>query len=681
MNRKILIDAAFPEETRVALIQNNILLNIDRETTSYKQLRGNIYLAKVIKVEPSLQAAFVNYGGDRHGFLPFSDIHPDYYNIPESDKTDLMRVRFFGLQETKVVGHITRPENEEVTAEDFEIENLVKISEDGQVLESQDDIINEFEKNNQIEATQTLDDQRLETSEDKYTQLDEDSEENITVNAYYKNYKIEDVIRDGQYLLVQVLKEERGEKGVALTTYISLAGKYCVLMGNVTGKGGISKKITNLRDRKILKNILHTINPDNHESVIIRTAGIGRKPEDILRDYLYLHRLWDIIVKTALSSKAPTFIHSEDDLIRRTIRELCDDTVDEIIVEGENVCKTVKYLLKVIIPEENISVKQYNGKTPLFNKLGIENQVIELYNNKIILPSGGSIVIDQTEALVAIDVNSGKSTREKNIEETALMTNLEAAEEIARQIKLRDIGGLIVIDFIDMAEAKNRRTIERALRDATSTDKAKIQIEKLSNLGLLEMSRQRINASLGERVNEICPFCEGRGKVKSKNIAVLNILRSIKYIARDKNIKVITVLTSLENVLYLLNYKLSDISGIEQDYEVKIMLDVGNNLKNNDFEIQKRTELSDEEKSNLNPLQLKGKVNEMMNEESLHNVKEKDIQEYNFNNNCYQTPKPKPLVARATSNRNKTPNTSSRKKNNGTGSGFIQKFTSLFKFK
>lgn len=629
MSKKILIDAAFPEETRVALLENDVVQNLDREISSIKQLKGNIYLAKVIRVEPSLQAAFINYGGDRHGFLPFSDIHPDYYNIPEDKKTDLTAVNFFNLEDEDK--NLKMYEDEEITeakTEDFEVENFVKIDDEGQVLENIDDIQKEFEAENSTEG-QLVNELDLKDND----MIDDNETEQI--DTYYRNYKIEDTIKEGQYLLVQVLKEERGEKGVALTTYISLAGKYCVLMGNVLGKGGISKKITNLRDRKILKNILYTLNPNNKKSVIIRTAGIGKKPEEILRDYIYLTRLWDIIKQTVLESTAPTFIHSEDDLIKRTIREVCDDKVNEIIVEGQEDYKTIKSLLNLIIPEQKIQVKLHNEKIPLFHKMEIEEQVSELYNNKILLPSGASIVIDQTEALVTIDVNSGKSTKEKNIEETALATNIEAAKEIARQLKLRDIGGLIVIDFIDMFETKNRHAVEKAMRDATAYDKAKIQIDRISMLGLLEMSRQRINASYNERVSETCPFCQGRGKVKAKNIAVLNILRAIKYAAKDKNSKVIYVYSSEENIIYLMNYKRNEIKEIEQIYNIKIFFNISDEIIDNNFEIKKRQSLTSEEELNLNPSQPQGKVNQMFNDAESYSLNENEIEKYEFKEECY----------------------------------------------
>lgn len=506
MSNKLLIDAAFPEETRVVLLnEKNILENIDEETSSIKQLKGNIYLAKIIRVEPSLQSAFINYGGDRHGFLPMSDIHPDYYNIPEERKTDLSAVKFLNIEDKQYVLDCEDDEAVEATEEDFEEENLVKLDENNEpIIDNEITIVEENKEiENNINDGGIIDDM-AEISDDN-VDIDDADGDNVVKYNDFRKYKIEDVLKEGQYLLVQVLKEERGNKGVALTTYLSVAGKYSVLMANVEGKGGISKKITNLRDRKILKNILNTLNPDNSKSVIIRTAGVGKKPEEILRDYVYLLRLWGAIKQTALESVAPAFLHSEDDILKRAIRDLCNDKVKEIIVEGNNAFKTIKTLTKLIMPEQKAIVKEHTDKIPLFHKYKIEDQINQLCTNRVDLPSGGSIVIDQTEALVTIDVNSGKSTKESSVEEMAVMTNMEAAKEIAKQLRLRDIGGLIVIDFIDMFENKNRRSVERLMRDETLIDKAKIQIDRISMFGLLEMSRQRIGASFSEKISEKCP--------------------------------------------------------------------------------------------------------------------------------------------------------------------------------
>lgn len=677
--KRILVDGAFQEETRVAVMDGNILTSLDREISTIKQLKGNIYLAKVIRVEPSLQAAFINYGGDRHGFLPFSDIHPDYFNIPEEKKNDLSEVKFFNAEDKdKEIKIVFDEDVEEAKSEDFEEENYVKIDELGNVIETEKNTVEEDFLDETKETTDS-DDQKT-PSFDEHVNVED-------IYTKYKDYKIEDVIKEGQYLLVQVLKEERGEKGVALTTYITLAGKYCVLMGNVVGKGGVSKKITNLRDRKILKNILATLNPENDKSIIIRTAGIGKRPDEILKDYIYLVRMWNAIKQITLETKAPAFIHSEDDLVKRTIRELCDDKVEEIIVEGQEAFRSIKNLTKLMIPEQKLTVKFYNEKVPLFNKMDVESQVAELYNNKVSLPSGGSIVIDQTEALVAIDVNSGKATKEKSIEETAVTINVEAAKEIARQLKLRDIGGLIVIDFIDMFEYKNRRTVEKAMRDFTANDKARIQIDRISTLGLLEMSRQRINASYGERISETCPCCDGKGKVKSRGVAVLSILRGIKYAIKDGKNNVVYVYTSEENVLYLINYKAKDIKQIEDDYNVKIFLRIDNGIKNNDFEIVKRQSLTEEENLNLNPRQIKGKANEVLDDEDYYMMDDCECKKYEFNDNCYfeDNSNTKQNQNNVVKQQNKKNNNNQPKKknnknrsNNKTNKSFLNKIFGIF---
>lgn len=635
-NNKLLIDAAFPEETRVVLLNsNNVIENIDEETSSIKQLKGNIYLAKIIRLEPSLQSAFINYGGDRHGFLPMSDIHPDYYNIPENRKNDLTAVKFINVEEKEYLvdcddGAIDAGE------EDFEEQNLVELDENNEPI-----INNEIKSNNEIEDLSNVDNSKdfncindnLEINDDVNDETNSDCNENIVKYNDFRKYRIEDVLKEGQSIIVQVLKEERGNKGVALTTYLSIAGKYSVLMANIEGKGGISKKIVNLRDRKILKNILNTLNPDNSKSIIIRTAGIGKKPEEILRDYIYLSRLWGIIKKTAVETTAPVFLHSEDDILKRSIRDLCNDNIKEIIVEGNKGFKTIKNLVNLIIPEQKAIVKEHLDKIPLFYKYKIEDQITQLCSNRVELPSGGSIVIDQTEALVTIDVNSGKGTKEKSVEEMALTTNIEAGKEIARQLRLRDMGGLIVIDFIDMFENKNKRIVEKTIRDETSIDKAKIQIDKITIFGLLEMSRQRIGASFSEKISEKCPNCDGHGIVKSRYIAANNILRAIKYATKEKYVKVVNVITSSNIINFIFNYKRNEIINIEKTYNINILFTTDENKQNNGFEITRRDGLTEEEKLNLYPIQSIGKVNELFDDDTLY-AGNNDV-DIDFSNDCY----------------------------------------------
>lgn len=669
MSKKILIDGAFKEETRVALVEDNVLQNYDREDFNFKQLKGNIYLAKVTRIEPSLQAAFIDYGGDRHGFLPFSDIHPDYYNIPKSEIKNLKEVKFFqtndelnDIEEEKVEELDKNSEENIDNLENTNVESLDNnnIQADGVFVtdsnsetilvntenEQLDDntlnnIVNKDEGNVSIENTdKILDDNLSNNNEDSDVDLipnysvDEETDI-INNNIVEPQYKIEDVIKEGQYLLVQVLKEERGNKGVAMTTYISIAGKYCVLMVNTPGRGGVSKKITNINDRKILKSILRSLKVSEDKSIILRTAGVGKKPEDILKDYLYLIRLWKTIKETTLESKAPAFIHAEDDIIKKTIRDLYTDDIDEIVVEGEDTFKSVASLAKIISTTKNPVVKLHTDKVPLFQSYSIENQLLELYNNKVNLPSGGSIVIDQTEALVAIDVNSGKATKEKTVEEMAVATNVEAAKEIARQLKLRDLGGLVVIDYIDMFELKNRRIVEKAMRDAMATDRARIQIARLSIFGLMELSRQRLGASFMERSSEVCPRCSGKGKIKSKEIVALSILRAIKYASNDKQINVVVVETTLDLCDYLLNFKRREINNIEKDYGIYVFVEVNEHMEDNNYTLKKRKGLTPEEKRELEPQQKVGKVNLSFDDES-YSVSNADIKKYKFDEEIYE---------------------------------------------
>lgn len=668
MSKKILIDGAFKEETRVALVENDILQDYDREDFNFKQLKGNIYLAKITRIEPSLQAAFIDYGGDRHGFLPFSDIHPDYYNIPYDEIKNLKAVKFF--QDNDDSGKVNGNDAENKTSNEINVDS--EFNKDV-VLENKDEDKNKEEENknlndqnnehlngqvseykDKIEHLRSVSydiDIKTISNGDNSSNIDTipnysvDEEADDIRNNVYSQYKIEDVLKEGQYLLVQVLKEERGNKGVAMTTYISIAGKYCVLMVNNPGRGGVSKKITNITDRKILKSILRSLNVSGDKSVILRTAGVGKKPEEILKDYLYLTRLWKAIKDATFDCKTPTFIHAEDDIIKKTIRDLYTDDTDEVIVEGENVFKSVKSLLKIISGTHDVNVKLYTDKIPLFQKYNIEGQLLDLYNNKVILPSGGSIVIDQTEALVAIDVNSGKATKEKTVEEMAVATNIEAAHEIARQLKLRDLAGLVVIDYIDMFELKNRRIVEKAMRDAMSTDRARIQIARLSIFGLMELSRQRLGASFMERSSEVCPRCKGKGKIKSREIVALSILRSIKYAILDKQINVVTVETTPELYDYLLNFKRNEISQIEKDYEIYIFIEANENIDDNDYNIKKRKGLTVDEKNELDPQQKLGKVNLDYGNDEIYSISNSDIKKYKFDEdicgNCEKTIQPK----------------------------------------
>lgn len=567
MNKTIIIDAAHKEETRVAVLENGILQDFDREALTIKQIKGNIYLAKVTRVEASLQAAFVDYGSDRHGFLPFSDIHPDYYQLSDAERQKI---------------------------KDLTKESISRAPEE------------EIENSNQSSNDETSG----ETIVGSYA-VEEETDRQSSISNFYKRYNIQDVIKPNQVVLVQVLKEERGNKGASMTTYISLAGKYCVLMANTPNKGGVSKKVDNFRDRKTLRAILDDLQVPTEKSVIIRTAGVGKKPEDIKRDYDYLARLWNSIRETVLTSEAPCFIHAEDDVIKKCIRDVYNDSVSELVVEGKAAFEAVTNFVKLTTPEGLSKLKLHDDRVPIFNKYKVEQQISGLYEKQVSLPSGGSIVIDHTEALVAIDVNSGKANRETGVEETAYNTNLEATKELARQLRLRDLAGLIVIDFIDMYDQRHRRTVERALRDAMQHDRARIQLGRISNFGLLEMSRQRLGASFFETITDPCTHCNGTGYIRSVEIIAVSILRAIRHSCADRQAGAIHVYTSSEVLAYILNYKRNEINATEKSYDVHIFLHNDENAGINGFNIKKRKGLSDDEKRELEMEVSTGKVNQL----------------------------------------------------------------------
>ncbi len=594
----IIIDGAYREERRVAVLQNGILQDFDREALAIKQIKGNIYLARVTRVEQSLQACFVDYGSDRHGFLPFGDIHPDYYQISESER-----------QKLKELNNSQNPNR-------FEDEDSV------------------YQQNPTSKDNFNDDDKEESFSTGAYSVEDETAGYQGNIHSIYKRFNIQEVIKPNQLVLVQVVKEERGNKGASMTTYISIAGKYCVLMANTPNKGGVSKKVDNFRDRKILRSILNEINIGNDRSIIIRTAGVGKKPEDIKRDCEYLNRLWDNIKDASLTSKAPTFIHAEDDVIRRCIRDIYNENVDEVIVEGEESFETVMSFVKLTMPNFNHNIKLHDDRIPIFNKYRVEQQISALYEKQINLPSGGSIVIDHTEALVAIDVNSGRATKESGVEETAYMTNLEASKEIAKQLRIRDLAGLIVIDFIDMYDQKNRRNIERALRDALQNDRARIQLGRISVFGLLEMSRQRLGASFFETITEPCKHCSGTGYVRSIEIMAVSILRAIRHACSDKQAGVIYIYTSAEAIAYIMNFKKTEIISTEKNYNIHIFMHPADDIGSQGFTIKKRKSLSDEEKREFDMQVTTGKVNQLNIEKTyLDNLQDEDSIENDRNHN------------------------------------------------
>ncbi|RED53661.1 Rne/Rng family ribonuclease [Aestuariispira insulae] len=521
MAKRMLIDATHPEETRVTVVSGNRLEEFDYETETRRQLKGNIYLAKVTRVEPSLQAAFVEYGGNRHGFLAFSEIHPDYYRIPVGDREELVEE-----------DQIDDDENGDDTESDKPVEEL-----------GGDEAVDEVEENAHRRP-------RLK-----------------------RQYKIQEVIKRRQVLLVQVVKEERGNKGAALTTYLSLAGRYCVLMPNTSRGGGVSRKIVNPADRKRLKKILAELTMPQGMAVIVRTAGAERSRAEIKRDFDYIFKLWDDIRTRTLEASAPALIHEEANLIKRALRDLYAKDMEEILVAGDEGYRTAKNFMKSLIPSHAKKVQPYRDQAiPLFQRYQVESQLAAIHEPTVMLRSGGSIVMHQTEALVSIDVNSGKATRERHIEETALKTNLEAAEEIARQLRLRDMAGLIVIDFIDMEEGRNDQAVERKLKETLKKDRARIQVGRISPFGLLEMSRQRLRPSLLEAITQSCPHCGGTGYIQSTDSAALSVLRAIEEEGLRRRSSEITVTVNPDVALYILNNKRGVLGEMEANYGFELTI-------------------------------------------------------------------------------------------------------------
>ncbi|WP_375359359.1 ribonuclease E/G [Candidatus Tisiphia endosymbiont of Neophilaenus lineatus] len=574
MSKKIIVDANFPNETRVVLLNHsNNIEDIEYETAIKQQIKGNIYLAKVIRVEPALQAAFIDYGPDKSGFLSFNEIHPYYYNVPVSDLKSLTSIN--KLQEISLL---------DITQDDF-VESETK-RDYNPIIDSEEIDLNAIERlvDEKIQVEFNLDvlDNDIETISVDKSDREEDNKQ--------KQYKIQEVIKKGQVMLVQVTKEERANKGASFTTFISLAGKYCVLMANTPLQNGVSRKISNADERKRLKNIVSKITANNNSSgssIIIRTAGAGCTTLDIKRDYDYLARLWNKIRENTLKSVAPCFIHEEDGLIQKVIRDMCDPTVKELIIQGSGAYQNAVKFMKDILPIDLVKLKEYKNKVPIFTKFAVEEQLAKLYQPVFALPSGGYIVINPTEALISIDVNSGKATSEKNIEETALKTNLEAAREIARQIKLRDLSGLVVIDFIDMYEARNRRIVERSFKEFLSRDRARIQTAHISQFGLLEMSRQRLSPSFLESNSSICSYCNGKGLVRADESNAMLILRTVENEIFNENIDLVNIFANIHSVIYLLNNKRSEISLIEDKYNLKLKFHVDPSATSDNYSIEK----------------------------------------------------------------------------------------------
>ncbi|TGQ31886.1 ribonuclease E/G [Mesorhizobium sp. M00.F.Ca.ET.216.01.1.1] len=666
MPNKMLIDASHPEETRVVVVRGNRIEEFDFESQDKKQLKGNIYLARVTRVEPSLQAAFVEYGGNRHGFLAFSEIHPDYYQIPVADRQALLRAEAQEAQDeededSEGDDHQSRDRarrgrrrggknrdrgehkrdagaadseagaaDSEAGAADFD-ENGDAVTAESPASENADtssdtaghhdeaadhgetspseggptsiaasieaDVISEAVRQAEPngEATSTDDDRGM-LEEVQPSHPDDHEVESVGAEdaleevrnrrkPVRRQYKIQEVIKRRQILLVQVVKEERGNKGAALTTYLSLAGRYSVLMPNTARGGGISRKITNAQDRKRLKEVVADLEVPQGMGVILRTAGESRTKAEIKRDYEYLMRLWENVRNLTLQSTAPALVYEEGSLIKRSVRDLYNKDIDEILVSGEDGYREAKDFMRMLMPSHAKVVQPFRDTTPIFVRNGIEAQLDRMLQPQVTLKSGGYIIINQTEALVAIDVNSGRSTKEHSIEDTALHTNLEAAEEVARQLRLRDLAGLIVIDFIDMEENRNNRSVEKRLKDHLKNDRARIQVGRISHFGLMEMSRQRIRASVLESTMKPCPHCGGTGHVRSDSSVALMVVRAIEEFLLKDSRSHITVRTPAATALYVLNHKRSTLVELEHRFGVTITLEADDSVGSQHYAI------------------------------------------------------------------------------------------------
>ncbi|MGN6763920.1 MAG: Rne/Rng family ribonuclease, partial [Rhizobiaceae bacterium] len=634
MPNKMLIDASHPEETRVVVTRGNRIEEFDFESQDKKQLRGNIYLARVTRVEPSLQAAFVEYGGNRHGFLAFNEIHPDYYQIPVADRQALLKAeadaaeaedaeedsaeRGNGRRRRRGGKGRGRGRPEQKAAESADTaetgDGSPSVEDEAQAVEANGDehhedggpamaesaaadvVSEEIEANGDETAGDETDGNGAEgdeehdpSAEHNGTASDEHEVESVGAEdaldeaqhrrrSMRRTYKIQEVIKRRQILLVQVVKEERGNKGAALTTYLSLAGRYSVLMPNTARGGGISRKITNAQDRKRLKDVVKDLDVPQGMGVILRTAGENRTKAEIKRDYEYLMRLWENVRSLTLQSTAPALVYEEGSLIKRSVRDLYNKDIDEILVAGDEGYREAKDFMRMLMPSHAKVVQPYRDPTPIFARNGIEAQLDRMLQPQVTLKSGGYIIINQTEALVAIDVNSGRSTKEHSIEDTALQTNLEAADEVARQLRLRDLAGLVVIDFIDMEENRNNRAVEKKLKDCLKNDRARIQVGRISHFGLMEMSRQRIRASVLESTMKPCPHCGGTGHVRSDSSTALHVIRGIEeHLLKDARHH-ITVRTPTATALYVLNHKRSSLVELEQRFGLSIAVEADDDV-------------------------------------------------------------------------------------------------------
>ena len=600
----IIIDASHAEEKRVAIIgDKNRLEEFEFETSAKQTLKGNIYLAKIMRVEPSLQAAFVDYGGNRHGFLAFSEIHPDYYQIPVADREELEKEFSQAHKKSSLLA-----EEDLLTVEVDDDEKQKEIKNGKASSQNAGDTLVETETAVNIDAQEIELDYDIQVyggspQEDKKTPSEtppsivEDPSRPMN-----RRYRIQEIIKRNQILLVQVVKEERGTKGAALTTYLSLAGRYSVLMPNTANAGGISRKISDGEDRKRLRETLKSISLDEKQSLIIRTAGKGCTKAEIKRDFDYLSRTWNEIREKTMNSHAPTLVHEEGDLIRRTIRDLYTKDVETIFVEGESGYKTAKKFMKALLPSHAKKVQHYDDESlSLFRKFKVETQIEELQNPEVSLPSGGYLVINLTEALVAIDINSGKSTKERHIEKTAFNTNMEAASEIARQLRLRDFAGLIVIDFIDMDNSKHTAAVERRVREATKIDRARIQVGRFNTqFGLLVLTRQRLRPSIFETLTQACQTCGGTGHVRSIESTALAILRSLEEKGVSSKDQEIDLYVPVDVALYLFNHKRKALESLEKRFSMKVTLHTDGALAQDGFEFKTPSQILEETNHNNN---------------------------------------------------------------------------------
>jgi len=592
MEKKMLIDASHPEETRVVIVDGNRVEELDFESSNKLQIRGNVYLARVGRVEPSLQAAFVEYGGNKSGFLALSEIHPDYYQIPHEDKLALLESEA-AEQESE---NLNDDENEE---EDTSVA-------DQNTDPDSDDISDENDEEVAIEQVKVAHSRRKRQSK--------------------RRYKIQEVIKRGQILLIQAVKEERGNKGAAMTTYLSLAGRYCVLMPNTARGGGISRKIATSTDRKRLKTIMNDLEVPKGMGVIVRTAGAKRTKAEIKRDFEYLSRLWSEIRDTTLKSIAPNLIHEEGNLVKRSIRDMYNKDIEEVLIQGENAYKTAKAFMKMLMPSHAKNVKSYKDKIPLFLRYNVERQIENSLKSIVQLKSGGYLVIHPTEALVSVDVNSGRSTKERNVERTALKTNIEAAEEVARQMRLRDLAGLIVIDFIDMDEHKNNRAVERTMKNALTRDRARVQTSKISQFGLMEISRQRKRRSLLEGSTAHCEHCEGVGRKRSIESSALTAIRAVEEYGVRGKAKRILLKVSKDVALYLFNEKRELLQKIDKQSGLFTELVGDDQLIRPQFEIELLEKSSNKAIDPLEAIEkefLKQKTNKIKKIAATPNVDEK----------------------------------------------------------